>query len=139
MIKFLSAIVAIAVVLTSALATALATAQAPVRVRATIEKVEGSLLTVKARDGAQLKIKLIGNVKVLGLAKISLEDIKPGSFIGAAAVPVAGDMLRAIEVHVFPEDMRGTGEGHRPYDLQPNSTMTTLPSSTRCSARMEER
>lgn len=106
------------------LAASFAVAQAPVRVRATIEKVDGPLLTVKARDGSELKIKLTDNVKVLGLAKISLDDIKPGTYLGSAAVPTPDGNLKALEAHVFPEDMRGTGEGHRPFDLQPDSTMT---------------
>jgi hypothetical protein len=106
------------------LVSSLACAQAQVRVRGTIEKAEGSLLTVKTRDGAELKIKLTDNAKVLGIAKISLADIKPGSFVGSAAVPMPDGNLKALEVHVFPEDMRGTGEGHRPFDLAPNSTMT---------------
>lgn len=118
--KMIRAISVFAIVLVASFAVA----QAPVRVRATIEKVEGPLLTVKARDGAELKIKLTDNVKVLGLARISLADIKPGSFVGSAAVPMPDGNLRALEVHVFPEDMRGTGEGHRPFDLRPNSTMT---------------
>lgn len=118
--KMIRAISVFAIVLVASFAVA----QAPVRVRATIEKVEGPLLTVKARDGAELKIKLTDNVKVLGLARISLVDIKPGSFVGSAAVPMPDGNLRALEVHVFPEDMRGTGEGHRPFDLRPNSTMT---------------
>lgn len=103
---------------------ALAFAQTPIRVRGTIEKLDGAILVVKARDGSELRVKPAADVKVLGLDKISLSDIKPGSFIGAAAVPAEDGNLRALEVHVFPEDMRGTGEGHRPFDLQPKSSMT---------------
>ncbi len=103
---------------------ALASAQTPIRVRGTIEKLDGAILVVKARDGSELRVKPSADVKVLGLDKISLSDIKPGSFIGAAAVPAEDGNLRALEVHVFPENMRGTGEGHRPFDLQPKSSMT---------------
>lgn len=112
------------VVIAFTLATLPAFAQNKIRVRGTIERVEGPILVVKARDGSEVRIKPTDNAKIVGVAKISLSDIKPGSFVGAAAVPAAGDMLKALEVHVFPEDMRGTGEGHQPYDLQPNSTMT---------------
>lgn len=112
------------VVIAFTLATLPAFAQNKIRVRGTIERVEGPILVVKARDGSEVRIKPADNAKIVGVAKISLSDIKPGSYVGAAAVPAAGDMLKALEVHVFPEDMRGTGEGHQPYDLQPNSTMT---------------
>ena len=63
-------------------------------------------------------------MRVVGIVRISLADIKVGSFIGATTVPEPDGSQKAVEVHVFPEDMRGTGEGSRPYDLRPNSTMT---------------
>jgi hypothetical protein len=63
-------------------------------------------------------------MRVVGITKISLSDIKVGSFIGTTTVPGPDGSQNAVEVHVFPEDMRGTGEGSRPYDLRPNSTMT---------------
>lgn len=106
------------------LVSSFAHAQTPVRVRGTIESFNGSVFVVKARDGSELHIKPTADAKVLGIVKISLADIKPGSFVGAAAVPMAGGNLKALEVLVFPEDMRGIGEGHRAHDLQPNSTMT---------------
>jgi hypothetical protein len=67
---------------------------------------------------------LTGDAKIVGIIRISLADIKVGSFIGTTTVPGADGSQSAVEVHVFPEDMRGTGEGSRPYDLRPNSTMT---------------
>jgi hypothetical protein len=100
-------------------------AQAPTtRVRGTIEKVDGATLTVKARDGSALTIKLADNATVGAVVPAKLSDIKPGDYVGVAATPQAGGMLRAVEVHIFPEAMRGTGEGHRPWDLLPESTMT---------------
>ena len=96
----------------------------PTRVRGTIEGVDGDLLVVKSRSGEDVKLHLTSDVKVVGIIKISLADIKLGSFIGTTTVPGADGRQNAVEVHVFPEDMRGTGEGSRPYDLQPNSTMT---------------
>jgi hypothetical protein len=67
---------------------------------------------------------MTGDIRVVGIIKISLADIKVGSFIGTTTVPGPDGGENAIEVHVFPEDMRGTGEGSRPFDLRPNSTMT---------------
>jgi hypothetical protein len=107
------------------LATAATTwAQESVRVRGTIERVEGQTLLVKARDGAELKVVLPDNAVVVGLVKASLADIKPGSFVGVTGMPQADGSQKAVEVHIFPEAMRGTGEGHRPWDLRPQSTMT---------------
>ena len=98
--------------------------QPPVRVRGTIEKVDGSTLTVKARDGAMLTIKLADNFRVLGLIKIALADIKSGAYVGVSALPQPGGGLRALHVHRFLDAMRGVAEGHQPYDLGPQSTMT---------------
>lgn len=98
--------------------------QPPVRVRGTVEAVDGSILSVKSRDGAMLKVKLTDNVAVRAVVKASLADIKAGSYIGVTGMPQADGTQKAVEVHIFPEAMRGTGEGHRPWDLQPNSTMT---------------
>ena len=94
------------------------------RVRGTIVQVEGSTLTVKSTGGALLNIHLNNNAKVVAIVAASLADIKPGSFVGTTAVPQPGGTLRATEVHIFPESMRGTGEGHRAWDLGPTSTMT---------------
>ena len=96
----------------------------PTRVRGTIEGVDGDLLVVKSRSGEDVKLHLTSDAKIVGIIKISLADIKLGSFIGTTTVPGADGRQNAVEVHVFPEDMRGTGEGSRPYDLKPNSTMT---------------
>jgi hypothetical protein len=96
----------------------------PSRVRGTIEGVEGDVLSVKSRGGEDVKLHMTGDMRVVGITKISLSDIKVGSFIGTTTVPGPDGSQNAVEVHVFPEDMRGTGEGSRPYDLRPNSTMT---------------
>ena len=107
------------------LAASVAWAQdAPVRVRGTIERVEGGAYIVKARDGSRMKLKLALNAGVAASVKSALSDIKAGSYIGVAAIPQADGILRALEVHIFHESMRGTGEGHRPWDLLPKSTMT---------------
>jgi hypothetical protein len=96
----------------------------PTRVRGAIESVDGDVLTVKSRSGEDVKLHMTGDIKVFGIIKISMADIKVGSFVGATTVPGPDGRQDALEVHVFPEDMRGTGEGSRPYDLRPNSTMT---------------
>ena len=96
----------------------------PSRVRGTIEGVDGGVLLVKSRDGEDFKLHMAGDMRVVGIAKISLDEIKVGSFIGTTTVPGPDGGNNAIEVHVFPENMRGTGEGSRPFDLRPNSTMT---------------
>jgi hypothetical protein len=98
--------------------------QAPVRVRGTIEKVDGATLTVKARDGATHIIKLADNVRVLGLVSIAVGDVKAGDYVGVSALPQPDGSQRALHVHVFLDAMRGVAEGHRPWDVQPTSTMT---------------
>jgi hypothetical protein len=99
-------------------------AQEMVRVRGTIERVEGGTYIVKARDGTRVKLTLAPNAGVAASVKSALSDIKAGAFIGVAALPQVDGTLRALEVHIFHESMRGTGEGHRPWDLLPKSTMT---------------
>jgi hypothetical protein len=96
----------------------------PSRLRGTIEGVEGDVLDVKSRSGEEYKLHMANDMRVVGITKISLSDIKVGSFIGTTTVPGSDGSQNAVEVHVFPEDMRGTGEGSRPYDLRPNSSMT---------------
>src|SRR6516165_3723491 len=95
-----------------------------VRVRGIIERVDGPAYVVKARDGAELKVTLADKPQIAGIVKASLSDIKQGSFVGVTAMPKADGTLSAVEVHIFPESMRGTGEGHYPWDLRPQSTMT---------------
>src|SRR5262245_32584086 len=101
-----------------------ASAQDSVRVRGVIERLDGNAYIVKARGGSQLKLTLAANAGVAASVKSALSDIKPGSYIGVAALPLPDGSQRALEVHIFHESMRGTGEGHRSWDLQPNSTMT---------------
>jgi len=107
-----------------------AAAQTPVRVRGVIEALDGTQLTVKLRDGDPVKIKLADNYAVAVVVPTDLASIKPGSFIGTAAMKQADGSLVALEVLVFPEAMRGTGEGHYPWDLQPESTMTNATVAT---------
>jgi hypothetical protein len=120
---YLRPLIAFAMVATSSL-FALAQQTSPSRVRGTIEGVDGETLTVKSRSGEDVKLTMTGDIRVVGIIKIALSDIKVGSFIGTTTVPGTDGSNNAVEVHVFPEDMRGTGEGSRPYDLRPNSSMT---------------
>jgi hypothetical protein len=96
----------------------------PVRVHGSIERVESDIYVVKTRAGSELKVKLPDNVMVVALIKASLADIKQGSYVGVAGMPQPDGSQKALEVHIFPEAMRGTGDGHRGWDLQPSSTMT---------------
>jgi hypothetical protein len=117
-------LIAAAMLVASALLAIAQQPPTPTRVRGTIEKIEGEVLSVKSRSGEDVKLHMTGDMRVVGIVKMSLADIKLGSFIGTTTVPGADGRQNALEVHVFPEDMRGTGEGSRPYDLRPNSTMT---------------
>ena len=107
-------------------AASFAAAQAPqmVRVRATLENVSVPMLTAKSRDGAEMKIKLADNAPVNEVVKASLADIKADSYIAVTAMPQPDGTQKAVAILIFPEAMRGVGEGHRPWDLEPNSTMT---------------
>ncbi len=102
-----------------------AVAQQPktMRVRGTIEKVDGDKLVVKQDGGAEVTLTLTANAKIVAVVKATLAEIKSGDFVGSAAMPQADGSQKALEVHIFAESMRGTGEGHRPFTI-PNSTMT---------------
>jgi len=116
----LTALAAFAVLGTVALAQ-----QAPtVRIRGTIEAVDGPLLAIKTREGNDVKVKMTDNVAVFAVVKTELSQIKEGSYIGVTAMPEPDGVQKAIAVHIFPENQRGAAEGFRPWDLRPNSTMT---------------
>jgi hypothetical protein len=117
-------LIALAMVASSTLSALCQQAPTPSRVRGTIESVDGDLVAVKSRSGEDVKLHMADDIRLVGIIKISLADIKVGSFIGTTTVPGPDGVPTAVEVHVFPEAMRGTGEGSRPYDLKPNSTMT---------------
>ena len=96
----------------------------PSRVRGMIESVNGDVLVMKSTGGEDVKLHLAPDLRVAGIVKIALDDVKVGSFVGTTTVPEPDGTQRAVEVHLFPESMRGTGEGSRPWDLRPNSSMT---------------
>jgi outer membrane lipoprotein SlyB len=95
-----------------------------VRVRGTIAGVDGQTLDVKARDGTPIKVKLADDVRILAVDRKSMADVKQGVFVGIVGMPQPDGTQKAVEIHIFPEAMRGSNEGHRPWDLMPNSTMT---------------
>jgi hypothetical protein len=121
---FTRPLIAVAMVVVSTLYALAQKAPVPTRVRGTIETVDGDTMQVKSRSGEDVKLHIASDLRVSGITRISLADIKTGSFIGATTVPGPDGGQNAVEVHVFPESMRGTGEGSRPYDLKPNSSMT---------------
>jgi len=96
----------------------------PDRIRGTIAAVAGDTLTVAGTNGTTMPVALDPTTRITLIAPARIEDIKPGSFIGTAALPQKDGTLMAMEIQVFPESMRGVGEGHRPWDLRPGSTMT---------------
>jgi hypothetical protein len=108
----------------SAAAIAQAPANPPVRIRGTVERIDRTNLTVKANSGQSMNVKLADNFVVMGIAKASLKDVASGKFIGTTTVGERDGALVALEVHIFPENMRGTGEGHYDWDLRPSSKMT---------------
>jgi hypothetical protein len=116
---------AIAGALLMAMGTA-AVAQQPattVRLRGTVEKLDGNVVSIKLSDGASSTLTLSDNALIVGVVKASMADIKEGVFLGSAAMPQPDGSQKALEVHIFPEAMRGQGEGHRPFTT-PGSTMT---------------
>jgi hypothetical protein len=115
---------AVAMVAASTLHAVAQQPPSPTRVRGTIESIEGDMVAVKSRSGEDFKLRMASDMRLVGITKISLSDIKVGSFVGTTTVPGPDGSQNAVEVHVFPEEMRGTGEGSRPFDLRPNSTMT---------------
>ena len=111
-------------------ATTLSRAQTPPpaaptqRLRGTIEKIDGSTLTLKERSGETIVLTMVEKMPVIEVLPIKIDQIKVGSFIGTAAMPQADGTQLALEVLVFPEAARGSNEGHYPWDLAPQSTMT---------------
>jgi hypothetical protein len=101
-----------------------ALAQETVRIRGTIESVDGPVYVVKNRDGAEMKLTISDPGLYVAIVKSTMADIKPGMFVGSTGTTQPDGSQKAIEVHIFPESMRGTGEGHYDWDLKPNTKMT---------------
>jgi hypothetical protein len=117
-------LVALLIAAVAVVALAQAPANAPVRIRGTVQSVDGRTLTIKTNDGQSKVVKLAENYVVMGINKASVEDIGSGKFIGTTTVGERDGALVALEVHIFPENLRGTGEGHYDWDLRPASKMT---------------
>lgn len=105
-------------------AQAVAPLSSTVRLRGIVQTVTPDTMMIKERSGEIVSLRLPDKLVVSEVFPIALADIQPGSYIGTAALPQADGTQRAIAVTVFPESARGTAEGHRPFDLQPQSTMT---------------
>jgi len=127
---------ALAAAFALALAPALGEAAPLATARATVETIsaDGATLSVRTRAGEEQTIHLNPKTRFILVVPATLADVKPGSFIGVAALPGEGAELKAMEVHIFPEAMRGTGEGFRPFDLAPKSSMTNGNISARVDA-----
>lgn len=116
-------------------ATASVAQQPPTtRIRAVIEKVDGNVLMVKARSGEQQKVTMTGDYRVAAMIKATLADLKPDTYIGVTSMPQADGTLKAIAIHIFQDNQRGAGEGHRPWDLTPGSLMTNAAIETTVAA-----
>src|SRR3974390_997948 len=96
----------------------------PVRIRGTIEAVNGSTLSIKTREGNDVKVNMTDNVVVFAVVKTELSQVKEGSYIGISAMPEPDGTQKAFSVHIFPENQRGAAEGFRPWDARAGSTMT---------------
>ncbi len=114
----------IALVLVATLAQGQTPPQQMQRIRGDVVSVDGSIVEVKDRSGQMLMVKLADNYTVTAVVKVDIARITPGSFVGTATMPQADGTHSALEVLVFPESRRGSGEGHYPWDLQPGSMMT---------------
>jgi hypothetical protein len=101
-----------------------------VRIRGTIEKVDGQNLEVKSREGKNIKVMVAEKARYTAIVKASLADLTPDTYIGVTAMPQADGSQQAVAIHIFQPAQRGTGEGHRPWDLQPGSTMTNAAIAT---------
>jgi hypothetical protein len=101
-----------------------ASAQETVRIRGTIESIDGPVFVVKNRDGTELKLTVTDKPLFVAIVKATMADIKPGMFVGSTGVTQPDGSQKAIEVHIFPESMRGVGEGHYDWDLKPQTKMT---------------
>ena len=120
----LSSLIASLAIASTVVTAAWAQQPQTVRIRGTIEAVDGAVLSIKSREGTDMKVRMTDNVAVFGIAKTDLSEIKEGSYIGVTALPEPDGTQKAVAVHIFPENQRGAAEGFRPWDQRPNSTMT---------------
>ena len=116
----------VALVLAACVATSISAfaEDAPARARGTFQKMDGNNLTIATKSGKETNVPLKDGAPVIAVTKGAMSDIKSNTFVGITAMPQPDGTQKAVEVHVFEESLRGTGEGHYPWDLMPNSTMT---------------
>jgi hypothetical protein len=125
--RLLAASFAAVTILAASATTSVMAQQAPtppMRIRGTIEAVDGNLLSIKTREGSDVKVKMTDNVAVFAVVKTELSQVKEGSYIGVSAMAQPDGTQKAFAVHIFPENQRGAAEGFRPWDARANSTMT---------------
>jgi len=117
---------AVALVVAACVATSLSAGaeDTPARVRGTLEKIDGNNLIIASKSGKETNVPLKDGAPIIAVTKGAMSDIKSNSFVGITAMPQPDGTQKAVEVHVFEESLRGVGEGHYPWDLMPNSTMT---------------
>jgi hypothetical protein len=120
----ISSLPAALAIVAAIITTAWAQQPPTVRIRGAIEAVDGAVLSIKSRDGSDMKVRVTDNVAVFGIAKTELSEIKVGSYVGVTAMPEPDGTQKAVAVHIFPETQRGAAEGFRPWDQRPGSTMT---------------
>jgi hypothetical protein len=120
--KLLGVLAALSVILLNFMSPA--SAQDTVRIRGTIARIDGPVFVVKTRDGSEVKLTVTDNPLFVAIVPGKISDIKAGMFVGSAGMMQEDGTQKAIEVHIFPESMRGTGEGHYDWDLLPKSKMT---------------
>ncbi len=111
-------------------ATSASAQTTPTRIRGTVSTIDGNVITIATREGDTVKVIMADNWAVAMVVPITLADIKENSFVGIASIKGPDGKLQALEVLVFPEAMRGAGEGHYPWDLAPESMMTNATVST---------
>jgi hypothetical protein len=96
----------------------------PARVRGTLQKMDDNTLTIATKSGKEANVPLKDGAPIIAVNKGAMSDIKDNTFVGITAMPQPDGTQKAVEVHVFEESLRGVGEGHYPWDLKPDSTMT---------------
>ena len=113
-------------VLTACITTSISASaeDTPARVRGTLQRMDGNNLTIATKSGKETDVPLKDGAPIIAVTKGAMSDIKSNSFVGITAMPQPDGTQKAVEVHVFEESLRGVGEGHYPWDLMPNSTMT---------------
>jgi uncharacterized protein DUF5666 len=116
----------LAAILLALTTSAFAQGAPPTALRGVIESVapDGASVTMRTREGEDKTLTLTGETMIARITAASLADIKPGVYVGAGAMPGAGGVLKALEIHIFPESLRGAGDGFHPFDLEPGSSMT---------------